>query len=65
MAARILSELSVGITPEIEKALDIAVEFSGMKASQIGRQALLEKLVREGYLRHPGIINHQNLAEAK
>jgi hypothetical protein len=26
-----------------------------MKPSQYGRQAILEKLVREGYLRHPAM----------
>ena len=30
-----------------------AVEFQGLKASQFGRQAILKKLVREGYMRHP------------
>jgi hypothetical protein len=35
--------------------LQIATEFQGMKPSQYGRQAILEKLVREGYLRHPAM----------
>jgi hypothetical protein len=55
MAAKIKSEMSVGLTSEIESALQIATEFQGMKPSQYGRQAILEKLVREGYLRHPAM----------
>ena len=53
MTAKIKSEMSVGITDEIKSALEIATEFAGIKPSQFGRQAILEKLVREGYLRHP------------
>jgi hypothetical protein len=55
MTAKIKSEMSVGLTSEIESALQIATEFQGMKPSQYGRQAILEKLVREGYLRHPAM----------
>ena len=40
MAARVLKEMSVGLTPEIEAALNIAVEFEGIKASQFGRLAI-------------------------
>jgi hypothetical protein len=53
MVARIKSEMSVGLTPEIETALKVATEFVGMKPSQFGRQAILEKLCREGFA-HPG-----------
>ena len=55
MAAKIKSEMSVGLTPEIEEAIKIATDFAGIKPSQYGRQAILEKLVREGYLRHPAM----------
>jgi hypothetical protein len=55
MTAKIKNEMSVGLTDEIKSALEMATEFVGMKASQFGRQAILEKLVRDGYLRHPGI----------
>ncbi|MGB8572179.1 MAG: hypothetical protein WCD78_25685 [Pseudolabrys sp.] len=57
MAARVLKEMSVGLTPEIEAALNIAVEFEGIKASQFGRLAILERLVSRGYMTHPGIKN--------
>jgi hypothetical protein len=53
MAARILSELSVGLTPEIEAAMKVACEFQGMKPSQYARQAVLHKLVAEGFMQHP------------
>jgi hypothetical protein len=65
MAAKILSEMSVGLTPEIAKALNIATEFSGLKPSQYGRMAILERLVREGFLRHPGISNYENSEAAE
>ena len=55
MAAKIKSEMSVGLTPEIAAALNVAVEFEGVKASQFGRMAILERLVARGYMRHPGI----------
>lgn len=59
MAAKIITEMSVGLTPEIQSALTVATEFQGMKPSQYGRQAILERLVREGFLRHP-MHNYQN-----
>ena len=58
MVAKILTEMSVGLTPEIDAALEIAADFSGLRPSQFARQAVIEKLVREGYLetpRHRGI----------
>jgi hypothetical protein len=60
MAARIKTELAVGVTQEIKDALEIATEFQGMKPSQYGRQAILEKLVRDGYLKHPGLARLGN-----
>ena len=53
MAAKIKSELAVGVTEEIKSALVVATEFQGTTPSQYGRQAILEKLCREGFLRHP------------
>jgi hypothetical protein len=64
--ARIKTELAVGVTAEIKSALEIATDFVGMKPSQYGRQAILEKLVRDGFLKHPGIAKYENLhAEIK
>jgi hypothetical protein len=36
-----------------------ASEFFGMTPSQFGRQAIIEKLVREGIRRPPGIAYQQ------
>ena len=61
MTARIKSEMSVGLTDEIQAALMVATEFQGIKPSQYARQAILQRLVAEGFLRHPG-FNYQNNA---
>jgi hypothetical protein len=60
MTAKILSEMSVGLTPEIEAALEIAADFSGLRPSQFARQSIIEKLVRDGYLKHPGMARFEN-----
>jgi hypothetical protein len=60
MTAKIKTEMSVGLTPEIQEALQVAVEFQGMKPSQYGRQAILERLVREGFMKHPMHKHWQN-----
>lgn len=59
MAARQTYNLTVVINPEIKAALQVVYDFSQQKPSQFSRQAILEKLVREGYLRHPS-YNYQN-----
>jgi hypothetical protein len=64
MTAKISSEISVGISEEMKSALEIATGFQGMKPSQYGRQAILEKLVREGFLKHP-MHNYQNAEAAE
>lgn len=58
MSAKIKTEMSVGLTDEIQSALQVAVEFQGMKPSQYGRLAILEKLVAQGFLKHPGIASY-------
>ncbi len=63
MAAKILSEMSVGLTPEIQAALENAVAFSGIKASQYARIALVEKLCRERFMQHPGIAHLEKAAQ--
>jgi hypothetical protein len=62
MAAKIKTELAVGITEEIKNALEIAIDFCCMKPSQYGRQAIVEKLAREGFLEHPGRVRRGNSA---
>lgn len=59
--ARILNEISVGLTPEISAALIVATQFSGLTPSAYGRMAIMERLVRENYLRHPGIAAYESL----
>jgi hypothetical protein len=51
--ATIRTEISVGVTDEILEAVEMAVEFIGIKASTFGRIALVEKLAREGFLEQP------------
>ena len=63
MAPRILTEMSVGLTPEIQEALDTAVAFSGIKASKFARIALVEKLVREQWMQHPGLARIEKSAQ--
>jgi hypothetical protein len=53
--ATIRTEVAVGVTDEIQSALETAVAFSGIKASQYVRIALVEKLVREQFMQHPGL----------
>ena len=53
MTAKIKSEMSIGISDEIKSALEIATEFVWINRHQFARQAILEKLVREGFMRHP------------
>lgn len=62
MAATIKTEISVGLTHEIQAALENAVAFSGIKASQYARIALVEKLCREQFMRHPGLTRIEKSA---
>jgi translation initiation factor 6 (eIF-6) len=64
MTTKIKTDLSVGVTAEIKEALEIAVAFSGIKASQYARIGLVEKLVREGFLVHPGTTRLEKAKEA-
>jgi hypothetical protein len=64
MAAKITSDLSVGISAEIAAALEMATEFSGVKSSTYARIALVEKLCREGFLIHPGTTRLEKAKEA-
>ena len=53
MAPRIEVELSVGLSLEHQQALTIATDLLGMKASTYARQAVVERLVRDGVLQSP------------
>jgi hypothetical protein len=60
MAAQITVEMMVGITPKIKDALEYACEDIGMKPSQFARQAIVEKLVREGFMTRPNFQRFNN-----
>ncbi len=60
MAAQITSEFMVGVTEKIKDAMETACEFSGMKPSQYARQAIVEKLVREGFIHRPTFKKFDN-----
>jgi hypothetical protein len=53
MAAVITEEIMVGITPKIKEAIEFVCSLNGMKPSQYARQAIFEKLVREGVIEAP------------
>jgi hypothetical protein len=61
--AKILGEVNVGITEQISEALKIACDFSGLKPSQYCRQAVLCKLVAEGFMQHQMAVKQQNAAQ--
>lgn len=63
MAAQIKTEISVGLTYEIEQALETAVAFSGIKSSQYARIALVEKLCREHFMQHPGLTYRERATQ--
>jgi len=56
---RIDSELAVGVADEIRAAVEIASTFTGLNPTQIGRQVLVEKLCRDGFLHDSG-LKYQN-----
>ncbi|MGA8697163.1 MAG: hypothetical protein WB689_25660 [Xanthobacteraceae bacterium] len=60
MAAQITEEIMVGLTEKIRDGIENACEDSGMKPSQYARQAIFEKLVREGYLSKPSFKKFEN-----
>ena len=65
MTAKVKIDRAAGLTDEIDAALQIACGFSGLKMSQFLRIACLEKLVREGYMKHPGLTHLNNLQAAE
>jgi hypothetical protein len=55
--AKIKRERMIGLTDAIDAALAMVEDFSGLKPSQYCRQAILERLVRDGYMQHPGAVH--------
>jgi hypothetical protein len=60
MAAQITVEIMVGITPKIKEGIEIACEYSGMKPSQFARQAIVEKLIKDGIFERPTLRKFEN-----
>lgn len=58
--AKIKRERMVGLTDQIDAALMLVEDFSGLKPSQYCRQAILEKLVRDGFMQHPATAHLKN-----
>jgi hypothetical protein len=53
MVARVPYEMNVGITAEMQAAMRMICDFTGMRPAQYARQALLEKLVRDRAIASP------------
>jgi len=53
MSGRITREVFVGLSEQMATALEVACTFTGVKASIYGRQAVLQRLVAEGFMQHP------------
>jgi hypothetical protein len=62
MAAQITSEIMVGLTEKIREGIEVACACNGMKPSQYARQAIYEKLCREGVLEPPNFRRLSNSA---
>jgi hypothetical protein len=54
MVALIKNELVVGITTDMKDALEVVCAFQGIKPSQFGRMAIIEKLTAMQMMKHPG-----------
>jgi hypothetical protein len=60
--ARINREAIIGVDDQITDALELATAFFGTTVSQYGRAALIEKLCRDGFMRHPATVLQQKRA---
>jgi hypothetical protein len=56
--ARIKRERMIGLTEAIESALALVEDFTGLKPSAYCRVAILERLVRDGFMTHPAARFH-------
>ncbi len=66
MAKRIKRERMIGLTDAIEAALTMVEDFTGLKPSQYCRVAITERLVKDGFMQHPGAahLKNNNLPQA-
>ena len=58
--AKIRRERMIGLTEEIDAALAMVEDFSELKPSQYCRQAIKEKLIRDGLMQHPAAVHFNN-----
>lgn len=58
--AKIKRERMIGLTDAAEAALAMVEDFSGLKPSQYCRQAIIERLVRDGLMVHPASAHFKN-----
>jgi hypothetical protein len=49
----IITQLSVGITAEMQRAIEVVSGFNATTPSQYGRRAILNQLVLDGLIQHP------------
>jgi hypothetical protein len=58
--AKIKRERMIGITDAIDAALAQVEDFTGLKPSAYCRVAILERLVRDGFMVHPAAAHLHN-----
>jgi hypothetical protein len=49
----IIGQLSVGVTAEMQAAIEVVTAFHSVTPSQYGRRAILAQLVNDGLIQHP------------
>jgi hypothetical protein len=58
--AKIKRERMIGVTVAIDTALGMVEDFTGLKPSQYCRVAILERLVKDGFMAHPAAAHLHN-----
>jgi hypothetical protein len=61
--AKIKRERMIGITDAMDTALLLVEDFTGLKPSAYCRVAILERLVKDGFMQHPGASRLQNIPQ--
>jgi hypothetical protein len=57
--SKISRNVWVGLTSSICGALESASEFFGQKPSEYARQAIVTRLISDGFMRHPAQASEQ------
>jgi hypothetical protein len=60
-AERLEIEISIRLTRPQAEALALAVDFKGIPGSIYCRGAIIDRLVAEGWIKHPAAIKHPEL----